>query len=107
MKKFLIGLFFLGIVNGVFAGTTVEATGKSVTTDVAIVFNDKPDPQPIVPKLPNPNVPDIPKPSPGYKGNLPSTGDLITSLIWTLLGCAVLIMFVGIFSLKKIMLRMA
>ncbi|ALS36780.1 hypothetical protein ABID30_002024 [Enterococcus rotai] len=105
MKKFILGLFFLVIVNGLFVGTTAEATIKSEATDVGVMFNNKKVQQPIVPKLPDTNVPYIPKPSPSFKGNLPSTGDLITSLIWTLLGCAVLIMFVGVFSLKNIMLR--
>ncbi|MFD2307029.1 hypothetical protein [Enterococcus termitis] len=95
------------IVNGLFVGSTAEATVKSVSTDVGIVFTDDQEQTPIVPKLPSTPGPYIPKPSPSVKGNLPSMGDLITSLIWTLLGCAVLILFVGIFSLKKIMLRIA
>lgn len=106
MKKFVIGLFFLIVVNGLLVGTTAEATSKSEATDVGIAFTDSLE-QPLQPELPSTTVPYIPKPSPSIKGNLPSMGALITSLIWTLLGCAVLILFVGIFSLKNIMLKIA
>ncbi|MFD1900827.1 hypothetical protein GQR36_14005 [Enterococcus termitis] len=53
MKKFTIWLFFLMIVNGLFVGSTVEATVKSVSTDVGIVFTDDQEQTPIVPKLPS------------------------------------------------------
>ncbi|OJG89718.1 hypothetical protein RV15_GL001559 [Enterococcus silesiacus] len=96
------------MINGLLAGKVVEATVKSDTTEVGIVFKEGtpslPKP-PIDSKLPDTNMPYIPKPSSGTNGKLPSMGDLITSLIWTLLGCSILIVFVGVLSLKNIMLK--
>lgn len=96
------------MINGLLADQVVEATVKSDTTEVGIVFKEgtsslsKP---PIASKLPDTNMPYIPKPSSDTNGKLPSMGDLITSLIWTLLGCSILIVFVGVLSLKNIMLK--
>jgi len=99
------------MINGLFVGGSVEATVKSDVTEVGILFKSEEVDAPILPKpptgskLPDTNVPYVPKPSASINGKLPSMGDLITSLIWTLLGCSILIVFVGVFSLKNIMLK--
>ena len=108
MKKCVTVLFFLMMINGLFVGTTVEATSISNTSEIGIVFKTEAPvlPEPLIsPKLPDTYMPALPKTSLGTNGKLPSMGDLITSLIWTLLGFSILIVFVGVFSLKNIMLK--
>lgn len=103
MKKYSVLLFFLTSVIGVVLAGSAETVNASDTTDVTITFFKSEVPllqEPInnTLTLPESNL------SATRIGKLPSTGDLITSLIWTLIGCSVLIVLVGVYSLKNIML---
>ncbi|WYJ96982.1 hypothetical protein DOK67_0001285 [Enterococcus sp. DIV0212c] len=103
MKKYIVLIFFLTTILGGEMWGTAEAVSKSDTTDLKITFFKSEAPtlkEPIIEGLylPEGNL------SITHKGKLPSTGDLITSLIWTLIGCSVLIILVGVYSLKNIML---
>ncbi|MBO0439049.1 hypothetical protein [Candidatus Enterococcus ikei] len=106
MKKYVVLLFFLIISCGILYGDKVEAASKMDQTNLSITFLQgaplKPEP-PII-KEPTLLVGDTQIKS---TGKLPSTGDLITSLIWTLLGFSIIIVFVGVYSLKNIMLKLS
>lgn len=93
MRKSIIVLFFLMCAGSMFFGNTTEAATQR-KTDIGITFKEikKDDIQP-------PNKVGPIKPT----GKLPSTGELITSVIWMLLGTSILIFFVGMISLKTIM----
>ncbi|MEI5990736.1 hypothetical protein [Enterococcus crotali] len=105
MRKCIVGLFFLLMVGGLLISKPAEAVVKSDLTDVGIVFETDTTPEEPFDKLPDTNVPYIPKPISNANGKLPSMGELVTSLIWTFIGCSILILFVGIFSLRNIMLK--
>lgn len=96
MKKGIIVLFFLTCFVSLFCGETTEASARKGETEVGIIFSEK-QKEGIQP--PNKITPNPSKPI----GKLPSTGELITSVIWMLLGTSVLIFFVGMISLKAIM----
>ncbi|WP_430602801.1 hypothetical protein IGJ02_000107 [Enterococcus sp. DIV0724b] len=103
MKKFVVGLLFFMIISGMYSGKIAEAKTNFDGTDVGISFTvndlDKPEQPSLIPEEQFPSIPN-PKPI----GRLPSTGGLITSLILTLMGFSLLIIFIGVFSLKNIML---
>lgn len=94
MRKSIIVLFFLMCVGSLFMGNSATEAVTQRETDVGIAFKkmEKDDVQP-------PNNVGTMKPT----GKLPSTGELITSVIWMLLGTTILIFFVGMISLKTIM----
>ncbi|WP_348921582.1 hypothetical protein [Enterococcus rotai] len=103
MKKYSVQIFFLMLVISVMLMGSAETVNASNTTDLTITFfkNEVPllqEPINNTLTLPETNL------SVTRLGKLPSTGDLITSLIWTLTGCSVLIVLVGVYSLKNIML---
>ncbi|EOH96638.1 hypothetical protein UAW_01803 [Enterococcus haemoperoxidus ATCC BAA-382] len=103
MKKFVMGLLFFMITSGLFSGKIAEAKTNFDGTDVGISFtvSDLAEPeQPLL--IPEEPFPSIPNPKP--IGRLPSTGGLITSLILTLIGFSLLIIFIGVFSLRNIIL---
>lgn len=106
MKKYVVLLFFLIIGCGTFYGDKVDAVSKIDQTNLNITFLKdeplKPEP-PIIKEIALP-VGDAQIKS---TGKLPSTGDLITSLIWTLLGFSIIIVFVGVYSLKNIMMKLS
>ncbi|MBP2097247.1 hypothetical protein [Enterococcus rivorum] len=114
MKKYITLLFFLVIIFAVGGSVSVEAT-ESLTTlndptsvGITLVKDDT-----VTPPAPKPPVKDdvpllgttaeIAKPG----RRLPSTGELITSLIWIILGLSMLIVVVGVFSLRNIMQNLA
>ncbi|EOH96675.1 hypothetical protein UAW_01840 [Enterococcus haemoperoxidus ATCC BAA-382] len=101
MKKniFLLLLFVIG--GCCFFGKTVEATQSDATTDVMITLPKEEVPLELPPISQPPLLNDVAT-SPISQGKLPSTGDLITSIIWTLLGCSLLIIFIGVYSLKHV-----
>lgn len=96
MKSKIYVLVFLICLGGAFFGGATKASAHSVT-DVGIEF-DEATKESIEP----PSKVDSIKPIKPM-GRLPSTGELITSAIWMLLGTSVLIFFVGIISLKTVM----
>lgn len=108
MKKYSILIFFLTVSSALLFGSTSEAAVKLDNTEIGITFlkstGDILEP-PISPKpiLPENDIDPVPQLKNTSK--LPSTGDLITSLIWTLLGFSVIIVFIGGLSLKKVMLQ--
>ena len=111
MKKYgLIILFLIG-VSGLIFNENVEAAeqvGKIGTTEVGIRFQkaDTLEDPIIEPPIISPTpleTPNIVKPG----GRLPSTGELITSLIWIFLGLSILIIFVGVHSLRQVMIKIA
>jgi hypothetical protein len=116
MKKMTLALFIIiGCLT--FYSDTVQATNSDTAqetsnhryfeSEIGISFKSadpiKTSPSPIVkePLLPIEGNP------PKSIGRLPSTGELITSLIWTLIGCSVFIVFIGVYSLKNIMMKLS
>ena len=106
MKKYVLLLFFLIIGCGTLFGDRVEAISKIDQTDLTITFlqGESLKPEPPIIKEPTLSVGNAQIKN---TGKLPSTGDLITSLIWTLLGFSIIIVFVGVYSLKNIMLKLS
>ena len=109
LNKYKIVIVLLSIISVFYFEGSAEAANaddsrSTVVNEVGISFFEE-DIQPITPKLPSviPDTPIMLKPS----GRLPSTGELITSLIWMLTGFSILVVFIGIISLKKMMLKIA
>lgn len=109
MKKYVVLLFFLTSIGSVVFGEVVDAADQLENTvigitNIGVTFGSHED----VNELPSTQFPVLPDEggvAVPHSGNLPSTGDLITSIIWTLLGFSVLIVFIGVFSLKNIILE--
>lgn len=107
MKKYgLIILFLMGI-NGLFFSEKVEAADSISETELGIIFKQEDslvDPPIIDPPILSPiENPKIVKPA----GRLPSTGELITSVIWMFVGLSILIVIVGVHSLRRVMIQIA
>lgn len=109
-KKYNKYIYLLLIVGFICIGGKAEATSvppdisdrTTLNNNVGITFikEEKPIVEP----------PIIQKPigvTPVDRGKLPSTGELITSLIWMLTGFSLLIVCLGIHSLKRMMLKIA
>ena len=100
MKKGINVLLFLTCLGGMFFFGTTEVRAAHPTTDVGIEFDkgsgSKGTIQP-------PAKADPIKPTKKPMGRLPSTGELVTTSIWMLLGTSLLIFFVGMVSLKTVM----
>ncbi|WP_348921153.1 hypothetical protein [Enterococcus rotai] len=96
MKKPVIVLFFLICLISLVFGKTTEAATRQEDTNIGITFSSD---QKSAIEPPSKVTPGPPK----SIGKLPSTGELITSVIWMLLGSSVLIFFVGIVSLRAVM----
>ena len=106
MKKYgLIILFILGI-NMAFFNEKAEAAEKSSGTELNITFSEEDvlinspieTPSIIPGEILTPAKP---------VGRLPSTGELITSVIWMFMGLSILIVFIGVHSLKQVMIKIA
>ncbi|WP_375180057.1 hypothetical protein [Enterococcus rotai] len=106
MKKYVVLLFFLIVGFGALYADKVEAASKADETELGITFLKGENVEPEIPIIKAPTLPIVDAPI-QRSGKLPSTGDLITSLIWTILGCSIIIIFVGVYSLKNIMLRLS
>lgn len=106
MKKYLFLLLCAFFLGSTLNSEVAQATDEIGRTDLGITFAAEPS---ILPKPPIVKDPIVPIEGIKSKpiGRLPSTGDLITSLIWTLLGFSLLIVFVGVYSLKNIMLKLS
>ena len=96
MKKGIIVLFFLTCFGSFFVAEPAQADVLRENTEVGITFSEK---QKDTIQPPSKITPNTMKPV----GKLPSTGELITSVIWILLGTSILIFFVGMISLKAVM----
>ncbi len=101
MKKYFFLIVFFVIGGCCFSEKPVEATQSNATTDVMITFSKEEVPIELPPISQPPLLNNVAAP-PSSQGKLPSTGDLITSIIWTLLGCSLLIIFIGVYSLKYV-----
>lgn len=106
MKKYVVLLFFLIIMGGLLFGEKVEAIEQFDTTPLNISFAREEPTKPKPPIIDEPTLPGTINPQPYRVGRLPSTGDLITSLIYTIIGFSFLLVVVGVFSLRNIMLKM-
>ena len=104
MKKYMLLLLFLmlAMVGELAVGEKVVEAAE--TTDLTITFFKSEFPMVEEPIKAHLTLPETSL-SATHSGRLPSTGDLISSLIWTLLGCSVLIILIGVYSLKNIMLQ--
>lgn len=104
MKKLIFLLFVLVGMGSTLHTVRAEAVSQEDKSELTINFL-KDESSVLAPpatqnSLPNTNTEilgDTIKP----KGKLPSTGDLITSVIWTCTGTFVLIILIGLVSLKK------
>lgn len=106
MKKYGLIIFFILGINLTFFNEKAEAAEKISDTELNITF-DKDDAV-ISPPIETPSI------IPGEiltpvknAGRLPSTGELITSVIWILVGLSILIVFIGVHSLKQVMIKIA
>jgi len=115
MKKVTLALlliigcltFYSDTTQATSSDTIHEANNGYFDTEIGISFKsadpNKPSPSP---SIKEPTIPiDINPPK--SVGRLPSTGELITSLIWTLIGCAVFIVLIGVYSVKNIMMKLS
>ncbi|EOH96654.1 hypothetical protein UAW_01819 [Enterococcus haemoperoxidus ATCC BAA-382] len=105
MKRNGVILLIFVMVSCFLYSEKVEAIDKlDSTTDVSITFLKDEDnlllPSILQPPLRQGEV------TTNSHGKLPSTGDLITSVIWVLLGFSLLIVLVGVYCLKSIMAKM-
>lgn len=104
MKKYVALLLFALIGSSCFFGETSKAMEHNDKSDVSITFvgTDKetlPPPGTKDPFEPQHTFPDV---IPSHVGSLPSTGELVTSVIWLLLGLSLFIVCLSVFSFKKI-----
>lgn len=106
MKKYVVFILCLISISGLIYSSDVEAATKDDQTNVGISFvngageeNTTETPTLLVPEEVSPTV--------KLSGKLPSTGELITSIIWTFLGLSVMIIFVGAYSLKRVIVSLA
>ncbi|WP_086314567.1 hypothetical protein A5821_002149 [Enterococcus sp. 7F3_DIV0205] len=96
MKKNIIVLFFLICLSSLSFGEPAEAASHKGKTNVEITFQSE---QASVLQPPSKeNLESLKK-----VGKLPSTGELIASIIWLLSGASVLIFLVGMISLRTVM----
>lgn len=104
MKRNLVWLGLIICLGGLFVSETAVAIEKFDSTSLNISFASQ---EPTPPKPPMIEEPEIPAQNPSRVGKLPSTGDLINSLIYTIIGCSFLLVVVGVLCLRNIMSRMA
>ncbi|WP_086314963.1 hypothetical protein A5821_002519 [Enterococcus sp. 7F3_DIV0205] len=105
MKKYsIIILCLMGMSSFLFC-TNVQAMERSDQTNVGISFlKEEMSLNPTKPVVPSSGETfPLVKPS----GKLPSTGELVTSVMMTFIGLSLVIIFVGIYSLRRVMISSA
>lgn len=104
MKKYVV-LFLLALIgSNCFFGVTSQAMEHNNKSDLSITFveTDKETLLPQGEKDPFEPQHTFPEVIQSYSGSLPSTGELVTSVIWLLLGLSLFIVCLSVFSFKKI-----
>lgn len=102
MRKYGWIILFLIGVNGLFLSQQAEAAEKMDHTEVGITFIKEVDSTPF-PINPNPPIPGEISTAINPKKDLPSMGELLTSVIWLFVGVSLLIVAGGVYSWKKVM----
>ncbi|MDR0922706.1 MAG: hypothetical protein LBM95_10040 [Lactobacillales bacterium] len=108
MKKYLIPLLFMLMGVNFLIGEKTQAASRENKSDLNITFMQGEDEIPVnhgakEPFEPQDTLPGMEEPS--STGEFPSTGELITSVTWMLIGFSLLIVVVVIFSYKSLWLR--
>ena len=92
----ILCLLYIGIVVSAITYPVIAAE-KNNETEITIVLDKSTSPT-TPPPIVNPKQPPVPKPG----GVLPQLGELLTSFIFLLVGCSLLIIVIGVFNLKKV-----
>ncbi|WP_375179514.1 hypothetical protein [Enterococcus rotai] len=105
MKRLIKILVFIGLFVGIVMVSQVIAladngiTDNDLKSEVGIEFKkESRDPFKPIPPIYDPPIRPIEKP----RGQLPRTGELLTSFIILLIGISILIVFVGVANLQRV-----